>query len=179
MVVIAVAVLAVDQGVYQLVGGSTALQAPLDETAHLLTTLLILWSLIPRVHERVLIPALIASVAIDVDHIPHALGNQWLTAGTSRPYTHSLATIVVLLALVVASRRVTVPVLAVALGVASHLWRDLAEPVGAGVALLWPASDETCHLPAGLYLGGMAALGTIALMRAWRRSASAFRDDAR
>ena len=42
-------------------------------------------------------PALISSVAIDLDHIPGRLSVGWLTAGTPRPYTHSLLTIAVVL----------------------------------------------------------------------------------
>jgi hypothetical protein len=66
-------------------GGSVVPGAPLDEPAHLLTALLVLWALGPRVCERFLVPALVASVAIDIDHIPSEFGVTWLTAGTPRP----------------------------------------------------------------------------------------------
>ncbi len=69
----------------QLAGSSVFPGGPLDETAHLLTTLLVLWALGPGLSRRFVVPALIASVAIDVDHVPAELGADWLTAGTPRP----------------------------------------------------------------------------------------------
>lgn len=71
----------------QLAGSSTVPGGPLDETAHFLTMLLVLWALGKRVPGRLWLPALIASVAIDADHIPDRLGFDFLTAGTPRPYT--------------------------------------------------------------------------------------------
>src|SRR5438067_1886378 len=59
---------------------------PVDEIAHLLTTLVVLWALGPKVYDRFLIPALIVSVAIDIDHIPGRLGYHFLDAHAPRPY---------------------------------------------------------------------------------------------
>jgi inner membrane protein len=171
-VVLAGAVLLIaDQTAYVAVGSTVLLQAPLDWIAHVLTTALIVWGLAPGLRNRVLVPALVASVAIDVDHIPGRLGYDWLTAGTSRPYTHSLATVVVLLIGAGLVRSARAPLLGVALGVASHLWRDLAEPVHAGVALVWPISDGRCEVPQAVYLGSLGALALIAAARALHRDA--------
>lgn len=170
VVLAGIVLLAVDQAAYLTVGSLVVLQAPLDWIAHLLTTALIVWGLVPGMRNRVLVPALIASVAIDIDHIPGRLGYGWLTAGTSRPYTHSLTTVVVLLLCAGLVRHARAPLLGVALGVASHLWRDLAEPVHAGVALVWPISDGPCEVAQTVYLGSLAALALIAAARAprWR-----------
>lgn len=82
-----------------------------------------------------MVPALFASVLIDLDHVPARLGWRELTEDTPRPYTHSLPTVgVVLLGALLWRRRRDV-LLGVAIGLAIHFWRDLSEP-GSGVALL-------------------------------------------
>jgi inner membrane protein len=132
-----------------------------------LTTLIVLWAIGGAVFDRLLVPALIASVAIDVDHVPGQLGAQWLTAGTPRPYTHSLLTIaVVLFAALLWKRRRTV-LLGVALGLALHFWRDMAEP-GTGVALAWPFSDASFSFPQLAYLAMMGAAFAVGLHRSIR-----------
>jgi UDP-N-acetylglucosamine--N-acetylmuramyl-(pentapeptide) pyrophosphoryl-undecaprenol N-acetylglucosamine transferase len=166
VVLVAALLFAVDQFVYQRVGTAVATQAPLDWTDHLLTTLFIVWALGPRFRAGWLMPALTASVLIDVDHIPGQLGSHILTAGTARPYTHSLLTIVCLLGAGLRRSRWRHVALGAALGVASHLWRDLAEPHGAGVALLWPVSDRTVTTPAAVYLASVAGLALISFGRA-------------
>ena len=144
-------------------------QAPLDWIGHVLTMLLIAWAAGSLFRRRWLISAVVASVAIDVDHIPRYLGSSILTAGTSRPVTHSLATVLVLLAFSVVASRWRDVAIGAAFGVAGHLWRDLAEPHGAGVALLWPLSDQTLSTPAAAYLGSVGALALVALGRRERR----------
>ena len=138
-------------------GSSAVPGGPLDETAHLLTTLLIMWGLGPRACERFVAPALVASVAIDVDHIPDRLGAGWLTAGTPRPYTHSLTTIAVVLLAAVGWRRQRDLMVGVAIGLALHFWRDLSES-GSGVSLLWPCSYRAFSIPYGSYVIAMAAV---------------------
>ena len=163
LVLAAVALLLADLG-DQLVGGATLAGAPLDETAHALTTLLVLWAIGGPLYEQMLAPALVASVAIDADHIPGELGSQVLTAGTPRPYTHCLLTIILV---VVAARlwpRRRELLTGVAVGLAIHLWRDMAEP-GTGVALLWPASGASWSLSHVSYL---VVMGVVVLL-GWRR----------
>jgi membrane-bound metal-dependent hydrolase YbcI (DUF457 family) len=123
----------------------------LDETVHLLTALLVLWAFGRTACERFLVPALIASVAIDVDHIPDRLGSDWLTAGTPRPYPHSLGTIAGILIVALVWRRRRDLLVGVALGLALHLWWDLAES-NAGVPLLWPFSYRSFTLTFGSYV---------------------------
>ena len=168
LVLAGAAAFVVDQTLYQLAGRPVGLQGPLDEIAHLLTTLMLFWAIRHRAFDRLLLPALVASVAIDIDHVPGRLGYDWLTAGTSRPYTHSLATIFVMLVVASKWRPRRVLFLGIAVGVASHLWRDLAEPVGSGIAAFWPLANTRCTIPAAVYLSGMAGLGLVALFRSWQ-----------
>jgi hypothetical protein len=135
---------------------------PLDETAHFLTTLLVMWALGPRICKRFLAPALIASVLIDIDHIPGRFGIDWLTEGTPRPYTHSLTLILVVLAGagLSRSRGRRDLLIGVALGLAIHFFRDLADP-GSGVSLLWPLSKHAFSIPHASYL--LVLAGFVAL----------------
>lgn len=66
--------------------------APLDWSAHLATALILLANLPLSAGHAFSSAALVAAVAIDLDHVPGHLGTDLLTAGTPRPYTHSLAT---------------------------------------------------------------------------------------
>lgn len=155
----------------EMAGNSFFPGAPLDETAHFLTTLLVFWALAGKRAERYLWPALVASVAIDLDHVPQYLGYRGLTAGTPRPYSHSLLTILVVLVLAEIWRRRRDMFVGVAIGLAVHFWRDTAEP-HSGVALLWPLSKHSFSTPHGLYLALMGGV----IVVAWVRSASRWRD---
>jgi LexA-binding, inner membrane-associated putative hydrolase len=149
---------------YGLTGGSTFPGGLLDETAHLLTTLLVLWAIGRRV-ERFLVPALLASVLIDIDHLPAILGSDWLTAGTPRPYSHSLLTVIVVLLLAAVWRRRRDVLLGVAAGLAIHFWRDLADP-GSGMSMLWPITDRAFATSHAGYLVVMGAVTVVAAYRA-------------
>jgi inner membrane protein len=151
---------------YQRTGDAFFPGAPLDETAHFLTALLLIQALPAAQRARVAVPALIASVAIDLDHVPQYLGYRLLTIGTPRPYTHALLTPLVLLALALAVRRHRQLFLGLALGVALHFFRDLAEGNGGGVALLWPLSDHSFSYPHAVYLAMMATVVTADLVLA-------------
>jgi inner membrane protein len=143
---------------YQHAGDSFFPGAPLDETAHFLTALLLLQMLPTRPRARIAIPALVASVAIDLDHVPQYLGYHFLTVGTPRPYTHSLLTPLVLLALALAVRRHRLLFLGLTIGVLLHFFRDLAEGNGSGVSLMWPLSDRPFSYPHATYLALMACV---------------------
>ena len=119
---------------------SVLASGPLDETAHLATGALGLLALACFVDapRRFYVAGLIASVAIDLDHIPlylGLLGNQ-----DQRPVTHSLTTVLVIsLAAAVSSRHRAVLAGCVA-GLLIHFARDIAEGPP-GVRLLWPIRD--------------------------------------
>ena len=169
LVALTVAFVAADAG-SELAGSSLFPGGPLDEIAHLLTTLLICWAIGGAVYRRLLTPALIASVAIDLDHIPGRLGWNGLTVGTPRPYTHSLLTVVLVLGLSLVWPRRREMLLGVAVGLLLHFFRDMAEP-DSGVALLWPASTHSFSFPHGAYLALMAAAVAVGSLRSfrWRR----------
>lgn len=132
----------------------------LDWAAHLATAVLVLVNLPFALPARTLIAALLASVVIDLDHVPQYLGEQFLTAGAPRPYTHSLASIVAALAVAALLRRGTHRAIAVgvALGLVAHLARDVA--TGPGVALLWPITSAGVRIPFWVEAAGLAALAT-------------------
>jgi inner membrane protein len=165
--VAAVVALVLADWVYRLAGDSFFPGGPLDEIAHLLTTLIVLWALGPRICDRFLVPALVASVVIDLDHVPRELGNDFLTRGTQRPYTHSLLSIVVVLVVAALSRSRRDAMLGIAIGLAIHFWRDMSE-ADAGVALLWPFSDHSFTLSRTGYLIVMGVFAAAAAVRCWR-----------
>ena len=134
----------------------------LDWSAHLATAVLILANLGPLARPAVT-SALVASLVLDLDHLPHYLGSPVLTAGSPRPYTHSLAAVAV--ACLVAARLqgdARRRAAGVALGILAHLTRDLAT---GGVPLLWPLTREGVAVPFWLY----AALAGALAARAWLR----------
>ena len=125
---------------------------PVDEVAHLSTAalgLLVLARFIdaPR---RFYVAALIASVAIDLDHIPlylGLLGNQ-----AQRPVTHSLSTLAVFVAAAAASRRHRAVLAGVATGLVLHFARDIAEGYP-GVRVFWPLQDTSWMVSYRWFLG--------------------------
>jgi inner membrane protein len=168
---IAVIILAGADWGTRLAGDTLLPGGPLDEVAHLLTTLIVFWALSSRARERFLVPALIASVAIDIDHIPDRIGVDWLTVGTPRPYTHSLLTIVLVLAIAALWRRRRDVLLGVAIGLSIHFFRDMGEG-GSGVSLLWPLSDHSFEYPHGVFVAIIVSLVLIdvALCKKSRRA---------
>lgn len=165
---LAAVVLVAADWAYRRAGYSIFPAGVLDEIAHLMTTLLVLWALGQRVCERFMLPALIASVAIDLDHVPARFGLYWLTEGTPRPYTHSLLTVALVVAAGIVWRRRRDVMLGIALGLVLHFVRDLAES-DAGVSLLWPWSDHAYTIS---HTGYLAAMGAVALVDAGRLAAA-------
>ena len=113
----------------------------LDEVAHLATAVLglLVLACLVDVPRRFYVAALIASVAIDLDHIPLYLG--LLPDDGQRPVTHSLATVVVFAGAAVASRRHRAVLAGAATGLVIHFARDIAEGPP-GVRLLWPLQGQ-------------------------------------
>jgi inner membrane protein len=137
---------------WAVVRGSTAGTefALVDEPAHLATALLLLLALVAALGRPpalgFVLGALVASVAIDLDHLPQYLGWDGLTEGVPRPYPHSLLTVACLGAAgLLAWGRAGPVALGAAFGVLAHLLRDTA--TGPGVALLWPATGATVQAP--------------------------------
>jgi endonuclease/exonuclease/phosphatase family metal-dependent hydrolase len=134
----------------------------LDEGAHLATGALGLLALscfidVPR---RFYVAGLIASVAIDLDHIPMYLG---VANPNERPVTHSLATVVVVLIAAVASRRHRAVLAGVATGLLIHFARDIAEGPP-GVRMLWPLSNTAWTASFRWFLGMIIAFTVVRLV---------------
>jgi hypothetical protein len=125
---------------------------PVDEVAHLSTAalgLLVLARFIdaPR---RFYVVALVASIAIDVDHIPLYLG--LLGNEAQRPVTHSLSTVAVFVVAAAAGRRHRAVVAGVATGLVLHFARDIAEGYP-GVRVFWPLQDTSWMVSYRWFLG--------------------------
>jgi len=155
---------------WSLLGGSTGSLAYgfVDEPAHLATCAIALLALAAVAGSRVPLPfvvaALVASVAIDLDHVPQFLGWDVLSAGAPRPYIHSACVAVALLLAAWASRgRRRSLLLGVAFGVGAHLLRDLA--TGPGLALAWPVSGFVVKAPYLAYVVVLGSLAGLALLR--------------
>jgi inner membrane protein len=137
----------------------------------------------PALSRRFVGAALIASVAIDIDHIPGYLGSHVVTGSLPRPYAHSVLLVALLVAIGAASRRrdARQVMFGIAFGVSAHLLRDLA--TGPGVPLLWPLSNSVASLPyavyAGLLVGAAAGVAVMAPHRSPRRRRARARLDAR
>jgi hypothetical protein len=138
-------------------------QALLDEAAHAGTGLLALGALGVAFEMPVVLAVLSGSLVIDLDHLPGLLGSHVLDSGTPRPYTHSLGTLAVVAAgALLAPPRARKLLFVATSALAMHFFRDMAEPGGPGVALLWPLSDRAFTLGYAWYaavLGTLAAIG--------------------
>lgn len=136
-----------------------ALVGVFDWIGHLATGVVLVALLVPP--RRMAAAILVFSVAIDLDHLPLELGSDVLTAGTPRPYTHSLLTLLVVLAAAGILRSQIL--LGAAIGLAGHFLRDLG--TGDGIALLWPLSDAGVSIPFALYVGILTGLAAVAALR--------------
>jgi inner membrane protein len=136
--------------------------ALIDEPAHLATCAVALLALVAAgapLSRRFAAAALLASTAIDVDHLPGYLGSHLLMAPSMpRPYSHSVLTIALLLGLGLYLRGDRREIsFGLAFGVAAHLCRDLA--TGPGVPLLWPLSAAPATVPYGVYAAVLLIVG--------------------
>jgi inner membrane protein len=128
----------------------------LDEPAHLATAALglLVLACFVNVPRSFYIAALVASVAIDLDHIPlylGLLGNQ-----DQRPVTHSLATVIVFVVAAVASRGHRAVLAGASTGLVLHFARDIAEGPP-GVRMLWPLQQTAWSASYGWFLGMIIA----------------------
>jgi inner membrane protein len=137
-----------------------------DGVAHLLTAWLFL-AAVPNVVARFAGWVLVGAVVIDLDHVPLYVWHMGAVTQDGRPVSHSLVTILVLLALAGVDRRLRTPLLGLALGVALHLVRDVA--TGPGIPLAWPVSAANVRVPYAVYV---AAITGLALAATWSRTAA-------
>ena len=138
---------------------------PVDEVVHLSTATLALLVLARFIAapRRFYVAALIASVAIDVDHIPLYLG--LLGNEGQRPVTHSLFTVAVFVVGAAASRRHRAVVAGVATGLVLHFARDIAEGYP-GVRVFWPLQDTSWMVSYRWFLGMVVVFAAARLVLA-------------
>src|SRR5271165_347929 len=136
---------------------------PLDEVAHLATGALGLLALacLIDVPRRFYVAGLIASVAIDLDHIPLYLG--LLGDKNQRPVTHSLLTVLVVAGAAAISRRHRAVLAGVVTGLVIHFARDIAEGPP-GVRMLWPLQDTAWTASFWWFLGMIIAFTAVRLV---------------
>jgi inner membrane protein len=138
-------------------------EAVIDETAHLATALIVLFCIAPRLSLLRLSGTVIGGTAIDLDHLPALAGSLVLTDGTNRPYTHSALTAVLLILLgVILPAWLREGVWGAALGVTSHVFRDMAT---GGVPLLWPLELTSYTVPYSVYIVTLAVGACFATVR--------------
>ena len=142
--------------------------AVLDEPAHLATAMLALLAVMSvtmaRTHRAFVVSVCAGSVLIDLDHIPLYEGVPGVNID-GRPFTHSLATVILLSAGGVLLRGLAREVLlGLSLGVLLHLTRDIA--TGPGVPLWWPTSK---HAEAVAYPTYAHCLGVTAVLATLRQ----------
>lgn len=160
-----------------VISPALTIAALLDESAHLATALVLLTAWRPHPARPFVWGTVLGAVAIDVDHLPLLFGSDVLSAGTGRPYSHSLLTIIVTLVVARWLPEQQRPLArGLAFGFAAHLIRDMAIPFGVGVPLFWPASARGIDSPYQVY----AALLLLAFSgAAWRARVAAGQPDSR
>lgn len=142
------------------------LNALTDELAHLATAgiaVLAAFSVAQLERRELLMrSALTACVAIDLDHVLLYLDVPNVAA-CGRPYTHSVATVALLLAGSRAWPRRRTILTGAALGVALHLFRDVG--TGPGLPLWWRTGWFDVGVPYVAYLGAVTGLAVTAATR--------------
>jgi inner membrane protein len=135
----------------------------LDEPAHLATGALglLAWACFIDALPRFYVAALIASVAIDLDHIPMYLG--LLGNNDQRPVTHSLATVIVVAGAAIVSRRHRAVLAGIVTGLLIHFARDIAEGPP-GVRMLWPLQDTASAASYRWFLGMILTFTAVRLI---------------
>jgi inner membrane protein len=141
---------------------SVLASGPLDEVAHLTTGALGLLALACFIDapRRFYVAGLIASVAIDLDHIPLYLG---LGNPEQRPVTHSLITVLVVVIAAAVSRRHRAVLAGAATGLLIHFARDIAEGPP-GVRMLWPLQDTAWTASFWWFLGMIITFTVVRLV---------------
>jgi inner membrane protein len=143
-----------------------------DEVAHLATASIGVLALFDpaglRRHGRLVVAALVASVVIDLDHIPLYMGLPHISA-EGRPYSHSLITVALLLALSRAWKGRGVVLRGAALGVVLHLLRDAA--TGPGLPIVSCHGLADLRMPYTWYAAALTVLAAIAMKRRLRLDA--------
>jgi inner membrane protein len=141
--------------------------AILDHLAHVLTALIVMIAISRYFDHWYGVGILIGTVVIDVDHIPLLLETTDFTSVEGRPATHSAVTLLVLLAIVIVTRKRRLSLLSsviagIVIGVAAHFFRDMAT---GGIPLFWPISDSSIEVRYAGYIAALVIVAAIPLLR--------------
>ena len=137
----------------------------LDEPAHLATGALGLLAVacFIDVPWRFYVAGMIASVAIDLDHIPTYLYLGLRGSEDQRPVTHSLVTVIVVAGGAAVWRRRRAVLAGVVTGLLIHFARDIAEG-SPGVRMLWPLQNTAWTASYWWFLGMILTFTTVRLI---------------
>jgi inner membrane protein len=167
--ILAVLVVVAVDAIFRRVDPPLVVAAVLDESAHLMTALLLLGALMPHPRREWLVSVVVGASLIDVDHIPMEFDWDYFTRGTDRPYSHSLLTIVAAALIVpLIGAAPTAIGRGVAFGLATHFLRDMAT---GGVPLLWPITKESVTIGYTPYIVLLVAAAVIVILRGARSDA--------
>lgn len=133
-----------------------------DELSHVMTATIWLLAAQRLGLDLHVLPGIIAAILIDIDHVPDILGLASPPEGTSRPVTHALWIVLVVLASALLARKHRASGVGIAVGLLSHLARDLATGT---VLLWWPLFDQRVSTPYPTYILFTAALAALASSR--------------
>lgn len=137
----------------------------LDFAAHAATGFLFVAAVVRKLTTGSVAAVVAASVLIDLDHLPAFLGSGVIQGTAPRPYPHSVAGLILVLLAARALRAPARTTVLIVSALALHFWRDMAEPDGPGLVLLWPLSHAVATVPYWLYAGTMLVLLSVALVR--------------
>lgn len=140
---------------------SLALHGLIDETAHVLTATIVGLAVRSLGAEVSLVWTLIGGVILDGEHVLQLLGWTDPIPGSSRGGGHSLLVVVVVLLVAVADGTRRIWWISLAIGMASHLFRDMATGT---VALLWPFDATPRSIGHDIYLVGLAWCSVMVLV---------------
>lgn len=142
------------------VGQSLLVHGLRDETGHMLTAYIWALGLMALRLPLSLNMVLLGGIMIDVDHLLQLSDVIDAVPGSSRPGSHSLLSLIILIMLANIDRRRVWFWISFAVGFTSHLIRDMAT---GSVPLLWPRAVEPVSLPYSLYAATLVGFGTIAV----------------
>lgn len=143
-------------------GSSLLVHGLRDEIGHALTAYLWALGLMALRLPLTLPMVVLGGILIDVDHLLQFYGVIDAAPGSSRPGSHSLVTLVIILLVASGDRRRSWMWISFAVGFLSHLVRDMATGT---VPLLWPRPADPVSIPYDLYTATLAACAVVAFGR--------------
>lgn len=142
-------------------GRSLLVHGVADEVSHLLSGAIVGLGLVRLVPSIQLIPVLLGSVAMDIDHVPDVLGWMAPEGPSSRFVTHGLATVGVVGSIALVDRGRALAWISIACGLLVHLFRDAAT---GSIIAGWPLSHSPFTIPYAAYIGCLACIAIMTVL---------------